>query len=114
MKVFTPLWHKKQEAELRELINEGFEVIISAIAADGLDEKWLGKKLTMKDVDELVKLSKKYGINAAGEGGEYESFVLDGPIFKKKIVIKEAEKIIENENTGKYLLKKVELVEKEN
>lgn len=30
---------------------------------------------------ELKKLSKKYGVNEAGEGGEYESFTLDANIF---------------------------------
>jgi len=112
LKVFAPLWHKKQEAEFRELLNEGFEVIVSSIAADGLDESWLGRKLTLKDVDELVKISKKYGINVAFEGGEAESFVLDGPIFKKRIVIKKAEKKMSEKNTGIYEIKEVEIVEK--
>ena len=112
LKVFAPLWHKKQEAEFRELLNEGFEVIVSSIAADGLDESWLGRKLTLKDVDELVKISKKYGINVAFEGGEAESFVLDGPIFKRKIKIKKAEKKMSEKNTGIYEIKEVEIVEK--
>ena len=37
----------------------------------------------------LLKL--KYGINPAGEGGEFESFVLNMPLFKKKLVVKNYE-----------------------
>ena len=112
LKIFTPLWHKNQEMELRELINEGFEVIVSSVAADGLGEKWLGRKLTLKDVIELKDLNKKYGINVAFEGGEAETFVLDAPIFKKKIIVKKAEKKMEAENLGNYIIKEVELAEK--
>ncbi|MEK6948160.1 MAG: diphthine--ammonia ligase [Nanoarchaeota archaeon] len=114
LKVFAPLWHKKQETEFRELLNEGFEIIVSSIAAEGLGENWLGRKLTLEDVDELVKLNKKYGINISFEGGEAESFVLDCPMFKKKIKIVKAEKKMYSENTGIYEIKEVEIVEKNN
>ena len=49
----------------------------------------------------------------AFEGGEAESFVLDGPIFKKRIVIKKAEKKMSEKNTGIYEIKEVEIVDKE-
>uniref|UniRef100_A0A8C6Q1F7 Diphthine--ammonia ligase n=1 Tax=Nothobranchius furzeri TaxID=105023 RepID=A0A8C6Q1F7_NOTFU len=42
----------------------------------------------------LVKLSTKYGVHICGEGGEYETFTLDCPLFKKKIVIDAAETVI--------------------
>ena len=30
---------------------------------------------------------KQYGLNVCGEGGEYETFTLDCPLFHKKIVV---------------------------
>ena len=33
------------------------------------------------------QLSKKYGVHVCGEGGEYETFTLDCPLFKKKIIV---------------------------
>lgn len=109
LKVFSPLWHKDQETEMRELIQNGFKFIFSKIAADGLDESWLGKIITDKDIDKLVELNKKIGFNIALEGGEAESLLIDGPMFKSKIVIKEAEKIMENKCTGIYNILKAEL-----
>ena len=35
----------------------------------------------------LILYKDKYGSNVCGEGGEYETFTLDGPLFKKKIVM---------------------------
>lgn len=33
------------------------------------------------------QLSEKYGVHVCGEGGEYETFTLDCPLFKKKIIV---------------------------
>lgn len=31
--------------------------------------------------------NQRYGLNICGEGGEYETFTLDCPLFKKKIIL---------------------------
>jgi diphthine-ammonia ligase len=112
LKVFSPLWHANQELELREILQSGFKVIMTAVAAEGLDKSWLGRELSGKDVDKLVLLEKKMGLNVAGEGGEYESLVLDAPNFSKKIVIEKSRIIEENKNTAKLLIEKTRLEEK--
>jgi asparagine synthase (glutamine-hydrolysing) len=112
LKCFSPLWHKNQETELREIIDSGFEIILSAVAAEGLDKSWLGRKITHKDVDKLVAINKKIGINVAFEGGEAESLVLDAPMFKKKIKIEDSSIVMERENTGLFVVKKAKIAEK--
>jgi diphthine-ammonia ligase len=112
LEVFSPLWHKDQEEEMRELIENDFKIIFSSIAAYGLDKKWLGKIITNEDIDKLVKLNKKCKINIAGEGGEFESLTLDCPLFKKKLEILESKKVMENECTGRYVIEKSNLVDK--
>ncbi|MEA2037220.1 MAG: diphthine--ammonia ligase [Nanoarchaeota archaeon] len=102
LKIFSPLWHIDQEKEMREIIQNGFKFIISKVAAYGLDESWLGRIITEKDVDNIVKINKKMGMNVAFEGGEAETLMVDGPMFEKKIKIKKAKVIMENENTGLY------------
>ncbi len=101
LKIFSPLWHIDQEQEMREMLKEGFEIVLVSIAAYGLDESMLGTKITDKEIDKLVNLNKEFGVNVAGEGGEYESLVLDMPMFKKKIILKKVQKIMENECTGR-------------
>jgi diphthine-ammonia ligase len=105
----NPLWHKDPEKLMREMINSGFKFILSSVAAEGLDKSWLGREITLKDVDRLVAVNKKLGIHIAFEGGEAESLVVSAPIFKKKLEIIEAETSMETENTGIYKIKKAGL-----
>ena len=107
LKCFAPLWHKPQEKLLREMIDAGFEIILSAVAAEGFSEKWLGRKIDHDALKELKGLHEKYGVSIGGEGGEYESLVLNGPIFRKRLVIKAAEKKMDGERSGVYEIKKV-------
>lgn len=89
----APHWHRDPKEYMQEIIRLGFQVIITAVAAEGLDETWLGREINQEALDELQELHEKYGIHLAFEGGEAETLTLDGPIFKKKIVIQESEKI---------------------
>jgi asparagine synthase (glutamine-hydrolysing) len=113
LKIFSPLWHKNQEEEMRELLDSNFKIIFSSVAAEGLDQKWIGKLINHDDVDKLVNLNKKIGLNIAGEGGEFESFVLDCPLFKKEIIIKESDIVQEGKNNFFFVIKKAELKEKQ-
>ena len=107
----APLWHEKPEKILNEIVENEFEVIIVGVYALGLDENWLGRKIDTETVKELIKLKEKFGISPVGEGGEYESLVVDAPYFKKKIQILETEKVWK-ENQGYLMIKKAELIPK--
>ena len=89
----TPLWHEEELKILQKMLELEFSVIITGVYAYGFDESWLGRSLTEKTVDDLKKLKQSYGISLVGEGGEYETLVLDGPLLKSSIEIVTAEKI---------------------
>ncbi len=89
---FAPLWHKNPEMLLREMLEAGFEIIITAVAAQGLNESWLGRRIDEKCIEELKELNKKYKIHISGEGGEFETLVLDMPMFREKLKITKARK----------------------
>ncbi len=80
--VYTPLWHRDQTEIMREMISDGFEIMVVSVSAYGLGEEWLGRIIDEKAVEELKKVEEKYRINVSGEGGEYETIVLDGPNFR--------------------------------
>lgn len=111
VKSFTPIWHKKQDMLLKDLIDADFNIIITAVASMGFDKKWLGRRIDERSYNDLKKLEKKYGINIAGEGGEYETFVLDCPLYKKRIEIIDAE-IKWDGHRGIYEIKKAKLTNK--
>ena len=89
---FAPLWHKNQQQLIREQVDAGFEIIVTACSALGLTADWLGRRLDQESVEELVKLSEKYGLNVAFEGGEAETFVLAGPMFNGRIEVTRSSK----------------------
>ncbi|XP_062863462.1 diphthine--ammonia ligase [Trichomycterus rosablanca] len=88
------LWRREQADLLSEMISCGLEAILIKVAAYGLDPgTHLGKTLAEME-SYLHQLSKKYGVHICGEGGEYETFTIDCPLFKKKIVIDAMETVI--------------------
>jgi diphthine-ammonia ligase len=93
---FNPIWQINQADYLRLLLREGFRVKIIGIYAYPLDESWLGEELSEETIRKLEQLQKKYRINPSGEGGELETFVLDGPILKKRVEIVKLAKSYQN------------------
>ena len=85
--VFSPLWHKRQEPLLREIVGAGFDVRMVCAAAEGLNEEWLARRLDGKAIDELVAISNRRYIHVGGEGGEFETIVLDRPNFTRRLEI---------------------------
>lgn len=88
LECINPLWHKNQIDFLKELVKNRFEAIISAVAAYPLDKKWIGRRIDEKFIEETKILQEKYGINPAGEGGEFESLVINCPLFTKPLKVK--------------------------
>lgn len=111
LKSIAPLWGKDPVQLLEEMFGAGFRIIVTSVAAQGLDSNWLGRELDEEALGALVELSKKYGVNPAGEGGEFETLVLDAPFFKSRIVVVEAERVWRGTN-GYLLIKQAKLVEK--
>ncbi len=93
LKLISPLWQKEQIEYMKNLIESNFHFIITSVSADGLDEKWLGKEITIQDLEKLDQLSKKYGFNINFDGGEAETIVIDCPLFSHSIMILKSRKI---------------------
>ena len=104
----APLWKIDPESYIKELINNDFKAIITGIAADGLSENWLGTEIDAEFLKKIKKLKVHYG----GEGGEYETLVVDCPLFKKRIKVLKAHNKMENKCTGHYLVDEAVLEEK--
>ncbi len=111
VEVVNPLWHMEQAKEVKAVIDAGFEFVFTKVAAYGLDKSWLNKKIGYEQLERLKKLNEKVGFNVAGEGGEFESLVLDGPIFSKRIKIVDFE-VVGGKNTAEMFIKDAVLLEK--
>ena len=89
IKLVSPLWNINSDYYYEQLLDQGFEIMITRVAALGLDSSWLGKIITQDNLSTLKKLSLKYQFNITFEGGEAETLVLDCPLYKKRIYIKD-------------------------
>ncbi|WP_136687689.1 diphthine--ammonia ligase [Halorhabdus amylolytica] len=83
--LFAPLWQRDPETLAREMLAAGFEIRIIQVAAAGLDEAWLGRRLDEDALAELLSLNEEYGVHVLGEGGEFETLVTDGPHMDRPI-----------------------------
>ncbi len=87
LKCLNPLWHKNEFEYLNDIINNGFKVIIIGVSAYPLGASWLGRVIDEKFVEDVTRLNEKYKIHAAGEGGEFETFVLECPLFRRPLKV---------------------------
>ncbi|KAJ2795285.1 hypothetical protein H4R20_005935, partial [Coemansia guatemalensis] len=115
LKMLAYLWHRDQVELLQEMVSNGVNAILIKVAALGLGSEDLGKSLS-EMTQKLLALHEKYGIHPCGEGGEFETFTLDCPLFKKRIVVDKSEAITHSEDQVApviYLsIKKVHIVPK--
>jgi len=81
-----PLWHRDTTQVLDEFINAGFKAIVVRTKNGVLGMEYLGRQLDTQFHHELQKIGL---VDSCGERGEYHTFVTDGPIFSKRIVIQE-------------------------
>lgn len=83
----APLWGRSSRALLEEMLSEGLVIVVTAVAALGLDSQWLGRTLDYATVEELAGLNRRFGVDVCGDGGEMETLVLDAPWFHKRLEI---------------------------
>ena len=111
LKSIAPLWHRDQLEILQEILRLRFEVVITGVYAIGFDEGWLGRRIDASVIEDLLRLNKAYGVSIVGEGGEFETLVVDAPFYRKKIRILKAEKVWKGQS-GHYLISKAQLENK--
>jgi len=111
LKHIAPLWHKDPLELLEEIVRSGIEALIVGVYAYGFDQTWLGRKIDQKAIQDLVEMKERFRVSIVGEGGEYETLVLDAPFFRKRIELVETEKIWEGQS-GYLLVKRAVLADK--
>jgi len=82
----APLWGVDQAKYISELLDRGYNFILTSVSAAGLDDNWLGRSIDKQAVRELLSLSSRYRFNPALEGGEGETMVLDCPLYPRNHV----------------------------
>lgn len=104
----APLWGRDGRKLLGEMLSAGLVIIVTAVAARGLDQRWLGRMLDTESVEELAELNRRFGVDVCGDGGEMETLVLDAPWFRSRLEITRARGIWDGVR-GSYLVEEAML-----
>src|SRR5256712_8140204 len=91
IRVFAPLWRHDPRRLVRDYLAAGLDIAFSSVSAEGLDAGWLGRRRDEAVISDLLPLQETRGIHPCGEGGEFETLVLDGPVFRRRVEILPAE-----------------------
>jgi len=103
-----PLWGIKTATLIRNFVAAGFEAYVVSTQANLLGKEWVGRRIDKTFIKDLKKLSRFAGsrktlnhnnkeagkkIDICGENGEFHTFVVDGPIFRKRIRLMKTRKV---------------------
>jgi diphthine-ammonia ligase len=109
VKHYAPLWGKNPLTALAEMKQLGFRMLVIEVDVSmGANRDWLGKEIDDDMIHELERLKAERNINPIGEFGEYHTFVVDCPIYKKRINVTKA-KTVWKKSKGYFEIKKADL-----
>ncbi|WP_158211512.1 diphthine--ammonia ligase [Alkalihalobacterium alkalinitrilicum] len=94
-----PVWISPTQSSklLYDFISLGFQSVVCRASTKFFDRSWAGRYLDWNFYDEIHQTDNC----VMGELGEYHTFVLDGPIFHKKIEITKSDVVL---NSGLWSL----------
>ena len=111
LRVFAPLWRQDPARLVRDYLAAGLRIVFSSVSADGFDATWLGRRWDEETVGQLLELQRTHGVHPCGEGGEFETLVLDAPFFRKAIEVLEARPVWRG-SSGVWQVSRAQLVDK--
>jgi diphthamide synthase (EF-2-diphthine--ammonia ligase) len=97
---------------VREEIAAGLDIRLVHLAAEPLGPELLGRRLDLALLEEIERRSVRVRrTNVAGEGGEYETLVVDAPFFSSRLELDEVEPVVRGA-TSRLLVHRAHLVPK--
>jgi diphthine-ammonia ligase len=94
-RVYAPLWRKDPGRVVREEIAAGLDIRLVHLAAEPLTPELLGRTLDSGLLAELERRGRtSLPVNVAGEGGEYETLVVDAPFFGSRLALDRTERSV--------------------
>lgn len=110
------LWRVSTQRQLLEcMLEDGLEAVLVKVASPpGLTIKHLNKTLgSLYYGGVFDRLNKMFDFHICGEGGEYETLVLDCTLYKRRLELTEVEVIETDDGVGVLRIKQCRSIEKE-
>jgi uncharacterized protein (TIGR00290 family) len=103
----NPLWKINEEEYLNYLIKFNFKVEIIGIFSYPFTKNLIGKRIDEKLISYLKDSNRRYKTSLIGEGGEFETFVVDSPLYKKELFIEYQDIICDSKNSCVGIIKNI-------
>ncbi len=113
IEVFAAHAGQEHDKVMLAMLDQGYRFMITQIASDGLGQKDLGLVLSPDNIQQFFSRSAKFGFHVGGEGGYYDTFTIDGPLFKNKVQVIASHPVMETSCSGHLVVDKLALVAKE-
>ncbi len=88
---FNPLWQVDEIGYLEELVANKFKIVVVGVFAYPLDASWLMREIDSDFIFDVKQLAEEFQIHPAGEGGEFETFVVNCPLFSRELKVSKGE-----------------------
>jgi uncharacterized protein (TIGR00290 family) len=112
-RVYAPLWRVAPGRVVRHEIAAGLDIRLVHLAAEPLTPDLLGRQLDLPLVEELERRSREVrSVNVAGEGGEFETLVVDAPFFAERLEPEVVDRVVTG-STSALRIERARLVPKE-
>lgn len=90
LKLILPNHGRKSERVAKEIVKSGIKAMITTVNEEYLSRDWLSKFV---DTSFLAFVKSKNNIDFCGDKGEYHTFVVDAPFFKKRVTVSVGKKM---------------------
>ncbi|MHB8351176.1 MAG: Dph6-related ATP pyrophosphatase [Thermoplasmata archaeon] len=111
-RLYAPLWQKEAGRVVRAEIEAGLDIRLTHLAAEPLTRELAGRRLDTGMLEEIARRSERIrAVHLAGEGGEYETLVVDAPFFGSRLLW-DREEVISEQHTTRWRPVGVRLEEK--
>jgi uncharacterized protein (TIGR00290 family) len=87
-----PLWGSDTKALAREFIDAGFRATLVCVDTTQLSADFVGRAF-----DDSLLSALPAAVDPCGEGGEFHTFVSEGPIFRSPIAVQRGETVLREE-----------------
>jgi diphthine-ammonia ligase len=92
IEAIEPLWNEDPVRLVTEFIDLGFEAVVVSCKADVMGREFIGRRVDKPMIAEL----EARDVCPCGENGEFHTLVVNGPMFRRKIEILEAEPVLKD------------------
>ncbi len=100
-----PLWQKPTSELAKQFVDAGFKAYVVAVMEPPLSKAWLGRTFNRSFLKDLPP-----GVDPCGERGEFHSFVVDGPLFRRAVPVRPDMQHVYTRDFGATKIHMVELI----